>query len=731
MRNESGAPFNSPQRDLFGRRELSRLINPASVAVIGASPTPGSFGLGALQNINVGYAGQVFPINPKHRSILEHACYPSIKDTPSVPDCALLAIPKDHVESTLEQCADLGVGGAIVFSSGFGELGTAEGKRQQQNMTAIARQSGMRICGPNCMGIINITSRVGLSFLPGFHTMPMVDGPIGVVSQSGALGYILLQGMERGVGFSHYLSPGNSCDVDVCDFVSYLIEDDGTRAIACTFEGLRHGERLIEVCRRALAADKPLIVYKMGASEISKRTALSHTGTLAGDAAAYQAVFDRYGVIVVDDFEAILETTSFFAKAGRPSSKGIGVLAASGGSAVIAADKAALHAVDLPAPAPDTSVRLAQVIPAYGSSENPADITAEALKSMEMYGRCIIAFAEDPAFGAVVVPMMSAYKPPTVDRAKYLCELAKKLNKPICVVWMSEWYEGPGSEVYDQSNEVCMFRSMERCITTLKSWITHHERRNYLNKREPVRLTDPRNADMARAVLAASHNKNALTERESKRILAAYGIRVTREALAQNLDEAVQAAFKIGYPAVMKAESADIPHKTEAGVVRLDLTSESDVRLAYADITAAVERLPHPVAVAGMVVQEMVPAGVEVILGIRQDPQFGTLVVCGLGGILVELLKDVAIALAPVDMQQARELIRSLKGYRLLQGFRGSQPVNVDALAEMMCRLSELGTDLAGEISEVDVNPIILGSSDGIAVDALVVRRGQIGADQP
>ena len=731
MTRVSGADLKSQRLGLFGRTELSRLIDPASVAVIGASSTPGSFGLRALQNINVGYAGRVFPINPKHKSIQDYPCYASIKDTPGVPDCVLLAIPKDHVESTLEQCAALGVGGAIVFSSGFAELGTAEGIRQQQNITAIARQSGMRICGPNCIGIINITSRVGLSFFPGFHSMPMVDGPIGVVSQSGALGYILLQAMERGIGFTHYLSPGNSCDVDVCDFVNYLIEDDKTKAIACTFEGIRDGARFIEVCRRALAADKPLIVYKMGSSEISKRTALSHTGTLAGDAAAYRAVFDRTGVVVVDDFEAILETTSFFSKVGRPRTSGIGVMAASGGSAVIAADKAAQHAVDLPVPAARTSARLAQIIPAYGSSQNPSDITAESLKSMEMYGHCVTAFAEDPAFAAVVVPMMSAYKPPTVERARYLCDLAKKLSTPVCVVWMSEWYQGPGSEVYDQSGEVCMFRSMDRCIATLRSWIARDGRREHLLEPLSQRFTDEHSSAAARDVLRASRNPGALTERESKKILSAYGIRVTRETLVGNADEAVAAAARIGYPVAMKAESADIPHKTEAGVVRLDLESEREVRRAYADIMAAVARLPGPPAVAGVVVQEMVMPGVEVILGIRQDPQFGTLVVCGLGGILVELLKDVAVALAPVDLRRARDLIRSLKGYPLLQGFRGSGAVNVEALAAMMCRLSELGTDLADEIGEIDVNPVILDANDGVAVDALVVRRGGMDAGPP
>ncbi len=720
MQTNTGVSPGTEKRALYGKAELTRLINPASVAVIGASPTPGSFGLNTLRQIEGGYKGGVYPINPKYPTILNHACYPSLKDTPTIPDCVVLTIPKNHVEKSLETCAELGVGGVVIYSSGFAELGTAEGIRQQQNMTAIARQSGLRICGPNCIGIINVASRLGLSFMT---PLPMVDGTVGVVSQSGALGYILMQAMERGLGFSHYLSPGNSCDVDVCDFVNYLIEDDKTKSIVCTLEGIRDGARFVEVCRRALVANKPLIVCKMGNSEISKRTALSHTGTLAGTNAAYQAVFDQMGVIVVEDFEAILETASFFSKVGRPTTKGIGVMASSGGAAVMAADRAAERGVELPPPALRTSEKLKEVVPEFGSVQNPADITAESLKSAQMYGHCITAFADDPSFGAVVVPMISAFAPTTVDRAQYLCDLAKDLKKPVCVVWLNEWYEGPGSEVYDSSENVCMFRSMARCFTTLKSWLTRDERREQLLKSLSARQTGKSHGDAARAVLNASRNRGAMTERESKQILTAYGLRVTREALAHDADAAVMHAARIGYPVVMKAESADIPHKTEAGVVKLSLKSESEVRAAYADIMAAIACLPGKPVVDGVVVQEMVKPGVEVMIGVRQDPQFGTLVLCGLGGIFVELLKDVAVALAPIDRQRARAMIESLKGYPLLSGFRGSRPVNVDALADMMCRLSELGVDLAAEIGEIDVNPVILDAKDGIAVDALVIRR--------
>lgn len=466
-----------PDRELFSTQQLSRLIKPSSVAVIGASPTSGAFGMTTLLNINSGFTGQVFPINPKYKSVLGRTCYPSIHDTPDAPDCVVLTIPKDQVLKSLEDCAKRGVGGAVVFSSGFAELGTQEAIGLQQNIGALARESGMRICGPNCIGVVNVAQGMGLTFMTG---LPIIHGPIGVVSQSGGLGYNIMQAMERGVGFSHYLSPGNSSDVDVCDFINYLVEDPDTKVIIVTMEGVRDADRLAEACRRALAADKPVIACKMGKSSIGTRAALAHTGTMAGPHDAYNAVFAETGVIEVDHFEALLETALFFSKAGHPKAKGVGVLTVSGGASVMAGDRATECGLDLPPAAPETTDRLRKVVPAFGSVNNPADLTAESLKSFEMYGSCIRAYADDPAFAAVVVPMMSAFKPNTVLRAEYLSGLAETLDKPLCVVWLNEWLQGPGSEIYDRSQSIAMFRSMSRCLITLKSWISHYDNRQKL-----------------------------------------------------------------------------------------------------------------------------------------------------------------------------------------------------------------------------------------------------------
>lgn len=338
----------SGPRALYGQKELARLIRPRSIAVIGASATPGSFGYRTLQNTAFGYTGNVYAVNPKHREILGRACYPTIESLPEVPDCVVLSVPREQALPLIEQCAALGVGGAVIYPSDFLETGDPERIAEQHRLTALARMSGMRILGPNCIGIMNFVDRVGLSFQPGLNELPMITGPIGLVVQSGALGFIITQAMQRGIGFSYNVAPGNSCDVDICDVINFLVEDETTRAIACVFEGIVDGGRFLEASRRALARGKPLMACKMGHNDLSRQTALSHTGTLAGSRAAYEAAFKRAGVVCVDDFEAVLETAAFFSKAGKPAARGVGVMSASGGAAVMAADKADEVGLTLP-----------------------------------------------------------------------------------------------------------------------------------------------------------------------------------------------------------------------------------------------------------------------------------------------------------------------------------------------------------------------------------------------
>ncbi|MBN9014206.1 MAG: acetate--CoA ligase family protein, partial [Rhizobiales bacterium] len=549
-------------------------------------------------------------------------------------------------------------------------------------------------------------------------------GPIGIVSQSGALGYTVLQGMERGIGFSHYLAAGNSCDVDVCDFISYLAENDDTRAIVCLLEGVKDGRRFLEAAGKARDAGKALIVYKTGNSETSSKAAMSHTGTMVGSAVAYRTAFEEAGAIAVDDLESVLETASFFAKTKAPSAgRGVGILSTSGGAAVICADKAEAFGVPLPALEAKTAEALHTVVPDFGSVANPSDLTAEVLKTSETFGFCLDAFMTDARFSALIMPMIFAHASSSGARAPTIVEAARRTDKPLAVVWMNEWLQGPGSDLLDADPRVCMFRSADRCFATLRAWFDWHERRVRQSAISGRRSPASAGAVARDILMAAASRSKSLSETESKRILACYGIRVPQEILARDSDTAVEAASRIGGPVALKIVSPDILHKTEAGGVKLGLSTAENVRAAAQEILQSASHYAPRARLDGISVQEMAPSGLEIVLGVKNDAQFGPLVAVGLGGIMVELLRDTAVRFAPVADAAARDMLTSLKGHPLLAGFRGKPGVDVDGLVDAICRLSELAHDLADVIDQIDVNPVIASGATVMAADALIICR--------
>jgi acetyltransferase len=710
-------------RALYHHDDLHRLIDPKIVAVVGASETRGSFGERTLSNM-ADFTGKVFAINPKYRSLLSRPCVPSLAEMPERPDCVVLCVARTMVEGMIESAAAAGAGGVIVYASGFAETAKPDRIEAQQRLIELAHRTGVRVVGPNCVGLANTRSGAGLNFMPDYAGMRHRRGPIGIVSQSGALGYTVLQGMERGIGFSHYLAAGNSCDVDVCDFVSYLAEDDDTRAIICLLEGVKDGEHFLQAARKARDAGKALIVYKTGNSETSSKAAMSHTGTMVGSAVAYRTAFEDAGAIALDDLEAVLETASFMAKTKAPTrGRGIGILSTSGGAAVICADKAEAHGVPLPPLEAKTAGALHEVVPDFGSVANPSDLTAEVLKTSETFGFCLDAFLNDSGFSALVMPMIFAHASSSGARAPTIVEAASRTDRPLAVVWMNEWYQGPGSDVLDADPRVCMFRSADRCFATLRAWFDWHEGR--ARRQTEAARKSPLSAEpAARALLSEVRGRGAaLSETDSKRILACYGIPIPQEFLARDPEQAALAANRIGGAVAIKIVSPDILHKTEAGGVQLGLLTPENVRDAANTILASARRYAPEAAIDGISVQQMAPAGVEIVLGVKNDRQFGPLIAAGLGGILVELLGDTAVRLAPVNEQTARAMLGSLKGHALLSGFRGKPGVDIDALVDTICRLSELAHDLRDVVDQIDVNPVIAGTSGVMAVDALIVCR--------
>ncbi|MDB5819392.1 MAG: CoA-binding protein [Rhizobacter sp.] len=705
-------------RALYRHADLRRLIHPQSIAVVGASNRPGAFGQRVFENL-VAFEGRLFPINARYTEVAGLPCFPSLAEAPQVPDLVIVAAPRDEVEAIVDECCRLGVGGVIVYASGFAEMGRSPFVEMQQRIVDKAQAAGVRLVGPNNIGIVNWGIGAVCTFLTPMKRKPSNAPAIGLVSQSGAIGFALGQAMEHGTGFSHVLTCGNSADVDVADYIAYLAQDDACRAIACVFEGTGDPLRLVQACGLANAAGKAVVMFKLATGVQGAAAAMSHTGSLAGANDAYAAAFEKANVVVVEQYEHLLETAAFFAKADRCRAPGVAVISTSGGAAVMSADKAEPHGVSLPQPSPETTSTLLGLIPEYGSARNPCDVTAQVVSDPIPFRKSAAAMMADPAYGALMVPFVYSYDV-VVPRVELLDELAKEYGKPASVVWLPLWLEGPGTWPADAGERVSMFRSMDNYFATIARWQRWCVRQARIET--PAVSRTPADVRERTSQRLAAVDGTVVSERAAKALLADHGVPMVGDALATTVDAAVAAA-QGRYPVVLKAESPKILHKTEAGVVRLGIVDEAGLRAAYADILGNALKVAAPRDINGVLVQQMVPAGLEVIVGARIDAMFGPLVVVGLGGIMVELLRDSAVALAPVSRGEAMAMLERLKGFHLLKGFRGSAPVDLAALADIVCRVGDFAVDHRDAIEELDVNPLICTAGGIVGVDALITLK--------
>ncbi|MDB5617850.1 MAG: CoA-binding protein [Tardiphaga sp.] len=714
------APILAPRLTPYARDDLRRLIAPRSVAIVGASDRKGSFGNRAMENLQ-SFDGPVHLVNARATSVAGRPCFPSVQAIGEVPDCVFVAVPREMVESVVQDCASAGVGGVVIVASGLAETAKPDRVAEQSRIVALARGANMRLVGPNTIGLLNYDIGAGLTFSAMPARRPLLPHAIGIVSQSGSLGFSLAQAAELGVPVSHVLTAGNSADVDVADYVAYLAKDPACKAIVCVFEGMTHPQRMDHALRLAWSVNKPVIMYKMATGNEGARAAMSHTGSLAGSNEAYAAMFARAGVIQVDRLEYLIETAAFFAKAPPPKADGVAVIATSGGATIMAADKAELHGIPLPQPAAHARELLATHVPDFGSPRNPCDVTAQLMNDMAALDTCVDALMADGQFGAMVTSHAYAYESAT-SRLPVFGRAAAKHGKIVCNVWAPAWLGGPGTIETHRDSHLALFIGMDRCFATLAAWQQRERLRHMVPDKPAARCSPPEAAGRAAEILNATAEA-ALTESQSKRVAATYGIPVVEEAVVATADDAVVAADRLGYPVVLKIESPDIMHKTEAGVVSLSLQNAQDVRDAGRLLFERARAIVPTPRINGLLVQPMIPKGVEVMVGVRNDPLFGPLVMVGLGGILVELLKDVAIAIAPVSVAEARRMVIGLKGATLLTGFRGSAAIDIDALSEIVARVSELADDHRVTIAEMDFNPLICGANRITTVDALIVKR--------
>jgi acetate---CoA ligase (ADP-forming) len=702
--------------------DFTRLFSPRSIAIVGASTDENTTSGQPVRFLREhGYPGAVYPINPKVEQIGALRCYPDVASLPEAPDLALVAVAARRVPETLRQLAAKGVRLAIVISSGFAEAG-GEGHAAQQEIADIARSTGLRVIGPNCQGMMNIDAGYALGFGPPFG-LKYRRGSVSLTSQSGAFGNsVLMLADEEGVGFRHYLSTGNEADTTTLDLVEHFADDPGTRIVASYVEGFRDAHRAVAVGRRLLAAGKPWLVWKVGNSAAGAKAAASHTANLGGAPALYRAAFRQAGAIEVHDVGDLADCVRALESTPLPRGPRMAVVTVSGGAGILMADRCSDAGLQLPALADATLAELRTLLPAFAGLNNPVDLTAEVLRNPGVFGQVLRLIARDPNIDMLGLPLAAISGPAAMTVARELVALRAEIDLPIMVAWNGP--EATTREAYalvDQAG-IARYRTPVRCARGFDALWQHAQARAALSR---AAVEAPMSLHRPAAQAALRGRRQDLAEHEAKALLADYGITPTRETLAATREAAVAAAQAIGFPVVMKIQSADIPHKTEAGGVRIGLADAAAVAAAYDEIVANARRHVPGAVLDGVLVQEMVRGAVEVIVGVQNDPSFGPALMFGLGGIHAEVMKDVTFRLAPVSGAEARAMLREIRAWPLLDGARGAAKADAEALADALERVSALAIDLREQLAELDINPLfVLPQGQGVrAGDALIKPR--------
>jgi acyl-CoA synthetase (NDP forming) len=702
------------------RTDLERFFNPRAIAIVGASQDFITISGQPLKHLQShGYKGKLYPVNPRYQEVAGIKCYPSLTDVPETPDLVLVLVNASRVTDILRQCGVKGVPYVIIFSSGFSEIGGG-GIDLQRELAQIARERDIGVIGPNCQGMINIADSVYAGFGSVFSS-DYEPGPVSMVSQSGGFGFSVmnLSSKDGGLAFRQMVTTGNEIGVSTLDFIEYFIRDPKTRIIAGYVEGLKDAGRLIDVGQKAMAAGKPILMWKVGNTEQGQRAAASHTANLGGAMALYRAAFKQEGIIQVDDIQDVVDYGRAFLSGRLPRGNRLAIITISGGAGILMTDECVGGGMQLAELAPRTLDKLREFIPSFGSLLNPVDVTAAIFNDLTLINRTLQTIIDDPGVDCVAMINASLQGDLATTIAHEIVNVAKQTDKPVFLAWSAR--DVLAQEAYALLDEARIphYKSPVRCGRAMVavSWYAEAKRRNEAQRNEkPLIIERP----AARQALTG--RTEDIAEHEAKRILAEYGIAVTDESLATTPQEAVAFARRIGYPVAIKIQSPDISHKTEAKAVRLDIAGEPELTAAYDEVLANARAYKKNAHIEGVLVQQMVKGGTEAILGVTNDPLFGPAVMFGLGGIFAEVLKDVAFRLAPVTISVAREMIAEIKAYPLLAGARGKPPADIDALADAIVRLSALAVDLKEHLAELDINPLfVMEKGKGVvAADALI-----------
>lgn len=699
------------------KKLITSLLQPESIAVVGASTQPGKIGYTVLDNIiKSGFQGKIFPVNPQAPEILNLKAYPSILDIPEKVDAAVITVPAKFVSQVVEECGKKGVLGLIVISSGFSEVGRRD---LEDEIVATARRYGMCILGPNIVGALSNSGHLNASFAP---FLPF-KGKATLISQSGAL-LIAIDAITytRRVGFDKLISIGNMSDVDFADLINWLNDDPETACITLYIEGIKNGRAFIE---SGLRAKKPIIALKAGTSAHGAAAAASHTGSLAGAAKVYGAAFLQAGVVQASDLNNLFDRTLALSLQPPMTGENLLILTNGGGVGVLATDSAEKCGLPLHFAPPDVQAELKKHMPEFGSAKNPVDLTGMAGNEW-YYDTTKYSYAHAWVDGLVVLYCETAMTDPLqiAKSIKQAVDDSGVTGKPITVSFVGgEHSEAAMAWLVDQG--IPAYPAPDLAVNAMAA--LHEYCLMQQSIAEPVQKSTIQQPDVPRNIIAKARaeGRTALTEIEAKNVFSAYGMPVAKTKLSQTEDEAVALAKEIGFPIVMKIVSPQILHKSDAGGVKVNIKDEAATREAYRTIIENALNYNPQAKIHGVAVQEMAPWGTEVILGSVNDPTFGPTMMFGLGGIFVEVLKDVTFRVAPVTANQALRMLGEIRGAPILNGVRGELPRDREALGEVLSQYSTMIVDLADEMSESDANPVLVyqeGSGLKI-VDARIILK--------
>lgn len=693
---------------------LDKFFNPKSVAIVGASRQKGKVGYEILRSmLDAGFPGKIFPVNPQADEVENLKCYPDLLSIGQAPDLVVIVVPAKFVAPVMQQCATLGVKAVIVITAGFKEVGE-EGRKLEQQVLQIAKQAGIRVIGPNCLGLIVPGKKLNASF---GGTLPAV-GSTGYLSQSGALlAAILDMANANGIGFSKLVSVGNKADVDEIDIIEAFATDPDTKVIAGYLESITDGNAFVSIAEQ-ISQKKPILLMKAGVTAAGAKAASSHTGSLAGSETAYDAVFERAGVIRCFSIKSQFDFAQGFAYQPLPKGPSVAVITNAGGAGIMAADAIEKLHLTFAKLSERTVQRLAEKLPAAANLHNPIDVLGDALP--DRYEFAIEVALEDPNVDAILILLTPQSMTDAAGTAKAIVDaLKKKPGKPVFACFLGADKVAKGNAIL-KDNKIPQYDSPEAAVLTIKVMV------NYVRwKARPKRVVKLFSVNRHKAeTIIERHLRQGVSqigEAESKEILEAYGFVTPKDAVANTAKQAVNIAEQIGYPIVLKIWSPDIIHKSDVGGVRVGLETSQEVMDAFDLMMFRIPKKLPNAKILGVLVQKMCSGGKELILGMHRDPHFGPLMMFGMGGTMVEVMQDVSFYLAPLTAEEAKQMLVNTRTYKMLIGARGQQGIDIEAVAEGLQRLSQLVTEFP-EIQEMDINPFMVGpqGTTPIAVDARI-----------